>query len=115
MIVPLLARTEWVVNHPSNGSFLLDYRDGSTLERWTWCDALFMAPPVYIKLYRLTGNRKYLQFMDEEYRATYNFCMIKKNHCFIVITAILNKEKLMGRKCFGDVVMDGSWEVWLRC
>ena len=66
-----LARTEWIVNHPSNGTFKLEYGDNKTLERWTWCDALFMAPPVYAKLYRETNNRKYLQFMDNEYRATY--------------------------------------------
>ena len=51
MIIPTLARTEWIVNHPSEGSFKLVEGDLKTLERWTWCDALFMAPPVYAKLY----------------------------------------------------------------
>ena len=55
MIIPTLARTEWIVNHPSEGSFKLVEGDLKTLERWTWCDALFMAPPVYAKLYMLTG------------------------------------------------------------
>ena len=44
MIIPTLARTEWIVNHPSEGSFKLVEGDLKTLERWTWCDALFMAP-----------------------------------------------------------------------
>ena len=100
MIVPLLARTEWVVNHPSNGSFLLDYRDGSTLERWTWCDALFMAPPVYIKLYRLTGNRKYLQFMDEEFRATYYFLYDKEESLFYRDYRYFKQREANGQKVF---------------
>ena len=31
---------------------------------WWWCDALFMAPPVFTKLSQATGDRKYLDFMD---------------------------------------------------
>lgn len=45
MIVPTLARTEWVVANPPSGSFQLTYGDATTLEHWTWCDALFMPPP----------------------------------------------------------------------
>ena len=56
MLIPTKARTEWVMEHPSKGSFLLDYGDASTLEKWTWCDALFMAPPVYARLYNITGD-----------------------------------------------------------
>ena len=73
MIVPTLARTEWIINHPSKGSFKLVEGDLKTLERWTWCDALFMAPPVYAKLYMLTGDKKYIKFMNREYKATYDY------------------------------------------
>lgn len=30
---------------------------------WTWCDAIHMAMPVYSKLYAMTGDEKYLDFM----------------------------------------------------
>lgn len=30
---------------------------------WTWCDALHMAMPVYSKLYAMTGDEKYLDFL----------------------------------------------------
>lgn len=30
---------------------------------WTWCDAIHMAMPVYSKLYSLTGDEKYLDFL----------------------------------------------------
>lgn len=35
---------------------------------WWWADALYMVPPVMTKLYRLTGNEKYLDKMYEYYR-----------------------------------------------
>lgn len=37
-------------------------------DRWTWCDALYMAPPTLARLFALTGDQKYLEFLDREYR-----------------------------------------------
>jgi beta-galactosidase len=31
---------------------------------WWWCDALYMAPPTLTRLYKITGDKKYLDFMD---------------------------------------------------
>ena len=42
------------------------------IDRWTWCDALYMAPPTLVRLYRATGDKKYLDFLDREYRQTYD-------------------------------------------
>jgi len=43
---------------------------GHQAVRWNWCDALFMAPPVLARLARMTGDGRYLDFMDREWRAT---------------------------------------------
>ncbi|WP_216599883.1 glycoside hydrolase family 105 protein [Sphingomonas sp. AP4-R1] len=37
---------------------------------WWWSDALFMAPPVLARLSALTGDPRYLQAMDAEWRRT---------------------------------------------
>ena len=37
---------------------------------WWWCDALFMAPPVYADMFAATGDKKYLDFMDHEWDIT---------------------------------------------
>lgn len=71
MLEPTYARTEWVMNHPSVSSLLYDGRYLS-LERWSWCDALFMAPPVYAQMYSITKDSKFLDFMDREYKMTYD-------------------------------------------
>ena len=71
MLEPTLARAEWLVSHPSNGS--VDFRvPHLRQERWKWGDALFMATAVYTRLYSLTGNRKYMHFMDAEVKVAYN-------------------------------------------
>jgi unsaturated rhamnogalacturonyl hydrolase len=33
---------------------------------WWWCDALFMGPPVWARMYAATGDRKYISYLDEE-------------------------------------------------
>jgi unsaturated rhamnogalacturonyl hydrolase len=37
---------------------------------WWWCDALFMAPPVLSRMYSITNDRKYLDYMDHEWWLT---------------------------------------------
>lgn len=100
MLRPILARAEWVVNHPSNGSMDLNYKDGSTIERWTWCDALFMAPGVYTRLYALTGNRKYMHFADNEFRATYHYLYDKKEHLFYRDSRYFSQKEANGKNVF---------------
>lgn len=100
MLIPTLARTEWVIAHPSKGSFKLDYADATTLERWTWCDALFMAPPVYLRLYNLTGDKKFIRFMDQEYKATYNHLFDKEEQLFFRDRRYFNEREANGKKVF---------------
>ncbi len=79
---PTKARLDYVMQNPSKGTLLLDYYDAQTLERWSWCDALFMAPPVYVKLAKITGDDAYIDFMHEEFMATYDFLYDNEEHLF---------------------------------
>ena len=100
MLKPTIARADWVLNNPSNGSMDLDYSKGSTIERWTWCDALFMAPPVYAKLYMLTGEKKYIKFMNREYKATYDYLFDKEENLFYRDWRYFDKREANGKKVF---------------
>lgn len=66
-IAHTVERLDYVVNHPSKAPLVKTHPKGRD-ERWSWCDALFMAPPVYARMYSLTGNRKYADFMDKEFK-----------------------------------------------
>lgn len=100
MLIPTQARAEWVIANPPSGSFELNYADGSTLEHWTWCDALFMAPPVYLKLYNITGNKKFIRFMDKEYKATYNYLFDKEENLFYRDHRFFTMKEANGTKVF---------------
>lgn len=97
---PTLARTGWVAANPSRETMVLDYRDGKTLERWTWCDALFMAPPVYVRLYALTGDKKYMKFADREYKETYNHLYDKEERLFYRDQRYFDQREANGKKVF---------------
>ncbi|MEN8124190.1 MAG: glycoside hydrolase family 88 protein [Bacteroidota bacterium] len=102
ILAPTQARLDYVIAHPSKGTLLLDYNDAQTLERWSWCDALFMAPPVYVKMANILGDKSYLTFMDKEFKATYDFLYDKEEHLFFRDHRYFSEVKLEknGKKVF---------------
>ncbi|WP_320019502.1 glycoside hydrolase family 88 protein [Labilibaculum manganireducens] len=50
--------------------------------KYWWADALFMAPPVLIKLGRLIDRPDYLEYNDELYRQAYEMLYNKEEHLF---------------------------------
>ncbi|MGL5786162.1 MAG: glycoside hydrolase family 88/105 protein [Bacteroidales bacterium] len=100
MVMPVKARANWVVENVPQVSLELDYGKSETLDRWSWCDALFMAPPVYAKLYALTGDKKYIKFMDREYKATYDYLFDKDENLFYRDRRYFEKKEANGQKVF---------------
>ena len=100
MLLPTLARTEFVLRYPSCSTLELDYTDAATLERWSWCDALFMAPPVYARMYVLTGRPEFLEFMDREYKATYEYLYDKEARLFYRDWRYFDDREANGEKVF---------------
>ena len=49
------------------------YGSAKCLERWCWCDALFMSPPAMIELSLVTGDERYADYAFSEFRATTDF------------------------------------------
>lgn len=67
---------------------------------WWWCDALFMAPPVWAGLSQATGNPKYLDYMDDEWHITSALLWDPQEKLFSRDAAYLNKREPNGRKVF---------------
>ena len=42
-------------------------------EWWSWCDALFMAPPAFAKMWEVTGRREYLEYAIEHWMITTDY------------------------------------------
>lgn len=100
MIIPTLARVDWVLKNPSKEGMIF-YVDGKLYdERWTWCDALFMAPTVYSRLYNITGKEKYMKFAHKEFKATYDQLYDKEEHLFYRDNRFPERKEANGAKVF---------------
>jgi rhamnogalacturonyl hydrolase YesR len=67
---------------------------------WWWCDALFMAPPVWIDLYRATGDKRYLEYMDREWWITSGNLYDTQLHLYSRDANFLEKKEANGAKLF---------------
>ena len=65
---------------------------------WWWCDALFMGPPVLVKLGVLEGKPEYLTLSDTLYAQTYRRLFNRREHLFARDAGYLWNEAGEGRK-----------------
>ena len=77
---PTKKRIDSILAKPSKVS--LDLHKWAALERWSWCDALYMAPQVFAQLAAITGDKRYMDFMDAEFRATVDYLYDKEARLF---------------------------------
>ena len=69
-------------------------------EIWWWCDALFMAPPVWARLSAVTGDPKYNKYMDHEWQITDQLLWDKQEHLFFRDATYFDKREEDGQKIF---------------
>jgi rhamnogalacturonyl hydrolase YesR len=70
------------------------------LKRWCWADALFMSPPVFTKLSKVTGDPKYLEFSDKEFWATTDYLFDEEANLFLRDSRFFERREEMGEKIF---------------
>lgn len=68
MLKAVRQRVDSILAAPACTSLNFKAKDAN--RRWSWCDALFMAPPVYAQLSLITGNPEYMRFMHSEFYAS---------------------------------------------
>ncbi|MFT4112692.1 glycoside hydrolase family 88/105 protein [Silvibacterium sp.] len=67
---------------------------------WWWCDALFMAPPVWAGLAESTHDAKYRDYMHHEWQRTSDLLWDPQEHLFSRDATYLDKHEKNGRKLF---------------
>jgi len=90
MLLPTRTRFDRTMHLPDNPDKPL----------WWWCDALFMAPPVYARLYAATRNIAYLDYMDREWWITSNLLYDSKESLYYRDSRYFDKRESNGRKIF---------------
>lgn len=98
MLKPLRERFNYILGHRSRTS--LKFNRGPALTRWCWCDAIFMAPPVWTQLAVKTGDYRFLQFMDEEFKTTTDYLWDDSEDLYFRDSTYFNKKEANGEKVF---------------
>jgi rhamnogalacturonyl hydrolase YesR len=75
-------------------------RDIDRTDRWTWSDALYMAPPMLTHLARATKDTRYLQFMDVEYKLAYDALYDQQDNLFYRDSRFIGRRTPDGQKVF---------------
>lgn len=69
-------------------------------EWWSWCDALFMAPPTFAKMYQITGEEKYLDYAIDHWLVTTDYLWDKKVDLIYRDDRYFGKTTESGKKIF---------------
>ena len=67
---------------------------------WWWCDALFMSPPVLLRTYSITHDKKYLDYMDHEWWLTSAELYSPQEHLFFRDSRYLKQKQANGQPLF---------------
>ena len=99
MITPMRAKMDFILaNPPANQS--LDFLANRTQDTWSWCDALFMAPPAWLRLYAATGDERYLNYALTNFWRTADFLNDKDEHLYFRDSTFFQKREANGAKVF---------------
>ncbi|MCF8378118.1 MAG: glycoside hydrolase family 88 protein [Bacteroidales bacterium] len=69
-------------------------------EWWTWCDALYMAPPSFALLSDVTGDPKYLNYADAQWWKTSDYLYSKEDSLFFRDDRFFDDRTENGKKVF---------------
>ena len=92
MLAPTQERLDWILAHPAEGNLDFDKeKNPHRLDHWSWCDALFMAPPTWIRLYAATGDERYLNFGVSNFWHTADYLYDQDEHLFFRDSSFFKK------------------------
>ena len=101
MIAALSEDFDYVVAHATNTN--LDYGTVTNPDhrnRWSWCDALFMAPPAWMRLYAATGKQACLDFVVSKWWITSDYLYDRSERLYFRDNSYFARREANGQKVF---------------
>ncbi|MGA2852783.1 MAG: glycoside hydrolase family 88 protein [Verrucomicrobiota bacterium] len=100
MIAPMREHFDWILANPSRTTSLDFSQPSHGQELWSWCDALFMAPTTWLRLYAATGDERYLNFAVTNWWRTTDYLYSTNDHLFFRDSSFFTKIETNGAKVF---------------
>lgn len=100
MIKPMIELGNDILNQPHTESLLWNFEGGLHNREWAWCDALFMGPPTLGYLYKITGNKKYIDGMNKLWWKSTNYLYDTTENLYFRDSRFFNRKEKNGAKVF---------------
>jgi len=78
----------------------LDYGTKANWKKWSWCDALFMSPPTFARMYRLTGDEKYRNYLHTWWWKVSDYYYDTDEHLYYRDEKFFEQREPNGKKVF---------------
>lgn len=98
MIRPTIEALERIMATPDTAS--LNYYAPGSHSRWCWCDAFFMAPTVFARIGRATGDSRYYDYLDRELRVACDTLYCPQERLFFRDTRYVGMREKNGERVF---------------
>jgi unsaturated rhamnogalacturonyl hydrolase len=109
MLEPTKKILDWVLANPSDATLVFDksqkekivagervFHDPVCKQRWCWADAIFMAPPVFFELSRITGDDKYAEFVNREFWETTDYLYREEQSLYLRDSRYFDQQDAQG-------------------
>jgi len=99
----MLEKVQWVMDMHVDRTARADvsFTDNPyRFEWWTWCDALYMAPPAFARVYAATGDERYLSYLDEHWWKTSDYMYSSEDSLFYRDDRYFDRRTDNGKKVF---------------
>ncbi|HVS52886.1 MAG TPA: glycoside hydrolase family 88 protein [Opitutaceae bacterium] len=101
MLAPTIERFDFILAHPKDDN--LDFDDKKNpdkLDKWSWCDALFMGPAGWVRFWKATGKKEYLDFAVTNWWKTSDYLYDKDEHLYFRDSTYFARREANGKKVF---------------
>lgn len=100
-IAALRERLDFILAHPKDDNLDFDgAKNPDHLDKWSWCDAFFMAPPTWVRMWKATGETKYLDFAVTNWWKTSDYLYDRDEHLYFRDSSYFQKREANGKKVF---------------
>ncbi len=100
MIAPMRQQFDAILARPPSVQSLDFSQPGRGQDSWSWCDALFMAPPAWMRLYAATDDERYMDFAVTNWWRATDFLYDTNEHLFFRDSTYFDKREANGQKIF---------------
>ena len=96
---PTIERMDYLMKHwPETDD--LDFMTVANHEKWSWCDALYVAAPTFAIIANITGCDEYREFMNREFWRTTGYLYSPSDSLIFRDSRFFSKKEPNGEKVF---------------